>query len=518
MRPRRCALLPLVVLAALAVPPVAADVEGVELRLLASGLADPVAIAQAGDDRLFVVEQSGRIRIFADGALAPGNFLDIAGRVRAGGEQGLLGLAFHPRYAENGYLFVNYTREGDGATVISRFRRSSSDANRADPGSEAILLTIAQPFDNHNGGDLDFGSDGYLYVGMGDGGAGGDPECRSQKVNELLGKMLRLDVDSQAGSAPFYSSPAGNPFVGIAGADEIWALGLRNPWRFSFDRTTGDLFVADVGQNERDEVDFWPSAEGGGANFGWKIMEGSACYSRDACAASVPACGSAALTLPILENLLAQSNCAVIGGHRYRGHRLPALEGRYIFGDYCSGRIWAATESPAPPGAGGAGGAGTTWTREAFPFELPTLTTFGETRAGEIVLATQSGELYTLERPQLATCTPGAGRVCLVDGRFQVEVSFRDYAGERGDALPVTTGSDSVLYWFFTPATWEHLVKVIDGCSFNGHWWVYGAAATDVEYVLRVTDTLRHVVREYPNSLGNSAAALTDSEAFATCP
>jgi glucose/arabinose dehydrogenase len=489
--------------------PATADVAGVELRLLASGLADPVAIAQAGDDRLFIVEQGGRIRIFADSAVQPGSFLDLSSRVLSGREQGLLGLAFHPRYAENGYLFVNYTRVGDGATVVSRFRRATGDPARADAGSEAVLLVIPQPYDTHNGGDLAFGPDGYLYVGMGDGGSIGDPDCRAQNRNDLLGKMLRLDVDSHAASPPYHSSPPDNPFAGTAGADEIWALGLRNPWRFSFDRTTGDLFVADVGQNEREEVDLWPATASGGANFGWKIMEGSACYSRDACAASAPVCGSAELALPILENLHADANCAVIGGYRYRGHRLPALEGHYLFGDYCSGRLWAAT---------GPGTSGTAWSREAFPFELPGLTTFGETRVGEIVLATQGGELYALERPELAACVPGAGRVCLVDGRFQVEVSFRDYDGHRGDALPVTTGSDSVLYWFFAPATWEHLVKLIDGCSSNGHWWVYGAAATDVEYLLRVTDTAHHEVREYPNTLGNRAAALTDSTAFATCP
>lgn len=500
------ALLTLPTVLTLTAAPAEADLSGVELRLLASGLADPVAIAQAGDDRLFIVEQRGRIRIFAAGAVQPGSFLDLSARVLSGGEQGLLGLAFHPRYSDNGFLFVNYTREGDGATVISRFRRSSSDPERADAASEAILLVIPQPYDNHNGGDLAFGPDGYLYVGLGDGGAGGDPDCRSQNRNDLLGKMLRLDVDSHAASAPYYASPPDNPFAGTAGADEIWALGLRNPWRFSFDRTNGDLFVADVGQSERDEVDLWPATAGGGANFGWKIMEGAACYSRDACAASAPVCGASELVLPILENLLADANCAVIGGYRYRGHRLPALEGRYLFGDYCSGRIWAASAS------------GGTWTREPFPFDLPGLTSFGETRVGEIVLATQGGDLYALERPELAACVAGEGRICLVDGRFQVEVSFRDYDGIRGDALPVTTGTDSTLLWFFAPTIWEHLVKVIDGCSLNGQWWVYAAAATDVEYVLRVTDTLHQEVREYPNTLGNRAAALTDSTAFATCP
>ncbi len=500
------ALLTLPTVLTLTAAPAEADLSGVELRLLASGLSDPVAIAQAGDDRLFIVEQRGRIRIFADGVVQPGSFLDLSSRVLSGGEQGLLGLAFHPRYAENGYLFVNYTREGDGATVISRFRRSTGDPGRAEAGSEATLLVIPQPYSNHNGGDLAFGPDGFLYVGMGDGGSGGDPDCRSQNRNDLLGKMLRLDVDSHAASAPYYASPPDNPFAGTAGADEIWAVGLRNPWRFSFDRTTGRLYIADVGQSSRDEIDMVPFNHGAVANFGWKIMEGSACYSRDACPGSTPVCGSPDLILPILENLLADGNCAVIGGYGYSGHRLPDLDGRYLFGDFCSGRIWATTWN----GAG--------WNREAFPFTLPGLTTFGETSVGEIVLATQGGELYTLERTPLAACVPGLGRVCLIDGRFQVEVSFRDYRGFRDDALPVTTGSDSTLLWFFSPAIWEHLVKVIDGCSLNGHWWVYAAAATDVEYVLRVTDTLHHRVREYPNTLGNRAPALTDSTAFATCP
>ncbi len=486
--------------------PAIADLPGVELRQLASGLAEPVAIAQAGDDRLFIVEQGGRIRIFADGALLPGVFLDISGRVRYGGEQGLLGLAFHPRYAENGRLFVNYTRASDGATVISRFTRSTTEPNHADAGSEAILLVVPQPYPNHNGGHLAFGPYGKLFIGLGDGGAGGDPACRSQNRDELLGKMLRLDVDAHADSPPYHAAPPDNPYAGsIPGADLVWGLGLRNPWRFSFDRQMADLYVADVGQDAWDEVDFFFSGFTA-PNFGWRVMEGNACYSRSGCPAYTPFCQDPGLVVPILENSLAGENCAVIGGYVYRGHRLPALDGRYLFGDYCSGRLWVATHT------------GDTWSREELPFTLPTLTTFGETRVGEIVLATQSGGLYTLDRPVSTACVPAANRICLLAGRFEVEVSVRDYGLFRHDGQAVLTSADSALFWFFSPDNWEQLVKVIDGCSLTGHYWVYGAAATDVEAVVRVTDTLHGVVREYNNSLGNQAPALTDSAAFPDCP
>lgn len=485
----------------------AAVLDGIELRLLANGLDSPVAIAHAGDDRIFVVEQRGVIRLVDAQGIASVPFLDLRERVQFGGEQGLLGLAFHPRYAENGRFFVNYTRDGDGATVVSRFERSDLDPDRGDPGSEAILLVIPQPFDNHNGGQLAFGPDGQLYVATGDGGAGGDPACRAQDIDDRLGKILRLDVDAHADSPPYHAASPGNPFVGAPGSDLVWALGLRNPWRFSFDRKSGDLYIADVGQGSWDEVDLQPADFPPPLNFGWKIMEGSACFSRDACPASTPVCGATELSLPILENSLAGANCAVIGGFAYRGHRLPALEGRYLFGDYCSGNIWAARGSQAG------------WIRDDLPFDLPTLTTFGETRVGEILLATQSGQLYALDRPIPDTCIPSPNRACLRDGRFEVEVSFRDYALERGDAAIVIESQDSALFWFFDPENWEQLVKVIDACGEpSPRYWVYGAAATDVETVVRVTDTLRGVAREYNNSLGHQAPALTDSEAFATCP
>ena len=484
-----------------------AVVEGVELRLLANGLDEPVALAHAGDDRIFIAEQRGRIRLLADGDLSAAPYLDLRSRVLYGGEQGLLGLAFHPRFAENGWLFVSYTREGDGASVVSRFARSVLDPNLGDPASEAILLVVPQPYSNHNGGNLAFGPDGFLYFGLGDGGAGGDPACRAQNRDELLGKMLRLDVDAHADSPPFHAVPVGNPFAGgTPGADLVWALGLRNPWRFSFDRRIGNLYIADVGQGSWDEIDFQPFDEPPPINWGWKIMEANACYSRDACPGSTPLCGADELYLPILELPLSGGHCAVIGGYAYRGHRLPALEGRYLFGDFCTGDLWAVRSS-----AGGL-------VLDDLPFDLPTLTTFGETRVGEILLATQSGQLYALDRPIPTVCVPAANRACLRDGRFEVEVSVRDYSRVYHSGQIVTASADSVLFWFFASDNWEQLVKVIDGCGETSRYWVYGAAATDVEAVVRVTDTLRGVVREYNNSLSHQAPALTDSAAFATCP
>jgi glucose/arabinose dehydrogenase len=486
----------------------AVEVEGVELRLLMNGLDSPVALAHSGDDRIFIAEQPGRIRVFSDGALLPAPFLDLRSRVLYGGEQGLLGLAFHPRYADNGWLFTSYTREGDGASVLSRFSRSALDPDRGDPASEAILLVVPQPYSNHNGGNLAFGPDGYLYLGLGDGGAGGDPGCRAQNRDELLGKMLRLDVDTHAAAPPYHAVPPGNPFAGATpGADLVWALGLRNPWRFSFDRRLGHLYIADVGQGSFDEVDLQLADQPPPVNWGWKVMEASACFSSDGCPASTPSCNSGELHLPILDLALTGGHCAVIGGYAYRGHRLPMLEGRFLYGDYCTGDLYAVRSS-----AGGL-------VRDDLPFDLPTLTTFGETRVGEILLATQSGELYTLDRPIPASCVPSPTRACLQGGRFAVEVSFRDYFLERGDARIVLEGPGSVLFWFFDDEVWEQMVKVIDGCSEpSPRYWVYGAAATDVEAVVRVTDTLHGAVREYANSLGVQAPALTDSNAFATCP
>jgi glucose/arabinose dehydrogenase len=304
--------------------------------LITGGLEMPVGLAHAGDGsgRLFVVEKAGRIRVLENRSLLPTSLLDIADRVGSEqSEQGLLGLAFHPGFAENGLFYVNYTdRQGD--TVVSRFSMASGwepeSPPVADPGSEAPLLKLDQPASNHNGGHLAFGPDGYLYIGMGDGGGAGDRYGNGQNGATLLGAMLRIDVDS---GEP-YAIPEDNPFVGDpAVRDEIWALGLRNPWRYSFDRLTGDLYIADVGQYVYEEVDFQPAAHAGGWNYGWPIMEGNHCFPAD------QECDRTGLTLPLLE-YEHPLGCSVTGGYVYRGDEFPALQGVYIFGDFCTGRIW----------------------------------------------------------------------------------------------------------------------------------------------------------------------------------
>lgn len=288
-------------------------------------------VSPPGDPRLFVVEQDGLIKVLdPDGALRD-VFLDLTALTGASGERGLLGLAFAPDYATSGRFYVNYT-DTSGDTRIVRYA-VSADPDRADAQSAEILLTIDQPYGNHNGGHLEFGPDGMLYVGTGDGGAAGDPENRAQNVDSLLGKLLRLDVSGATG----YAAPADNPFVDAPGADEIWAVGLRNPWVFSFDSETGDLYVADVGQSALEEVDALPFAAVRGANFGWRLMEGTACYEPDT------DCNPGGLVLPVHEYGHGGSpfRCSISGGHVARGDAAPALRGSYLFADYCSRQIWA---------------------------------------------------------------------------------------------------------------------------------------------------------------------------------
>ena len=291
--------------------------------ILTHGLRQPVFLGHAGDHRLFILEQAGRIRIVQNKTLLPTPFLDVSGRVALGGEMGLLGLAFHPDFQNNGRFFINYSREPDGATVLAEFQ-VSPQSNQALP-HEKILLVIPQPYGNHNGGMLAFGPDGYLYVATGDGGSGGDPGNRGQSMQTLLGKILRLDVD---GPDP-YGIPPDNPFARRSTGREIFALGFRNPWRFSFDRETGTLWAADVGQDNWEEINVVTS----GKNYGWRIMEGSHCF--------LPArgCSQAGLTLPVAEYRNQSSHCAVTGGYVYRGQAIPSLTGTYVFGDYCSGQI-----------------------------------------------------------------------------------------------------------------------------------------------------------------------------------
>ena len=295
------------------------------LELFAQGLSSPVEIKTAGDDRLFVVEQGGTIKILnSDGTVNPTPFLNVSSIISSGGERGLLGLAFAPDYATTGRFYVNYTNPS-GDTVISRYT-VSSNPDVANPTGEP-LLTIDQPFGNHNGGCINFGPDGYLWISMGDGGNGGDPNNYGQNINSLLGKMLRIDVSGVA-----YTSPADNPFVGTDGADEIWSYGLRNAWKFSFDSETGDVWIADVGQNEIEEINKESSTEAE-LNYGWRCYEGNDPYNTAGCAAPET------MTFPIATYNHSGGKCSITGGYVYRGSTYPNLVGKYFFADYCSGEI-----------------------------------------------------------------------------------------------------------------------------------------------------------------------------------
>jgi glucose/arabinose dehydrogenase len=365
-------ILPAIALAA-GPAPLAAQAPWPEVRLVRKigGLSSPVHLTHAGDrsGRLFVVEQRGRIRIIKDGALLPEPFLDITGRVSCCGERGLLSAAFGPHFGEIGDFYVDYT-DLNGDTTISRFSALPAGSDTANPASEQVVLKIPQPFSNHNGGQLAFGPDGYLYVGTGDGGSGGDPQNNAQNAASLLGKILRIDV--QSGVDP-YLVPSSNPFVGNpAYRPEIWALGLRNPWRFSFDRVTRDLWIGDVGQSAWEEVDFQPASSRGGANYGWRVMEGNHCYN--------PAtCSTAGLVLPVAEYPHSGGDCSVTGGFRYRGLSYAGLYGIYFYADYCTGRLRGLRATV--PG----------W--ESHEFLLPgfSVSTFGEDEAGELYLADYGG-------------------------------------------------------------------------------------------------------------------------------
>lgn len=323
----------LAVLAFVVSVPPATVAANIRLQRVVSGLTNPVFVTNAhdGTNRLFILEQDGKIKVLQPGANTPTVFLNITSRVLSGGERGLLGLAFHPHYPANPRFYVDYTRAGDGATVIAEYQ-VSRNRNVAIP-VETVLLVIPQPYPNHNGGMLAFGPDGYLYIGMGDGGSGYDPENRAQNINELLGKILRIDVNHANGRVP-YSSPSTNPFWGTApGADEIYAYGLRNPWRFSFDRLTGHLYAGDVGQDHREEVDLIIR----GGNYGWRSWEGTFCtgFSPDV------ACTGAGFIFPITEyNTHELGRCSITGGYVYRGLAASLPLGSYVFGDFCSGEIF----------------------------------------------------------------------------------------------------------------------------------------------------------------------------------
>ena len=339
----------------------------------ATGLTMPVCISNCGDSRLFITDQSGYIRIIdSGGAVISLPFLDIHERVIFGGERGLLGLAFHPLYSANGYFYVNYVGRGD-STHISRFSVTAGNPDVADPQSELKLMTIYQPYTNHKGGDLHFGPDGYLYIGLGDGGSGGDPGNRAQNPKEYLGKMLRIDVDH---GNP-YSIPTTNPFYNNPDTlGEIWATGLRNPWRFSFDRTTGDLWIADVGQNDIEEINFQPVTSSGGENYGWRCFEGNNVYNNNGCNTN------AVFTFPV-HTYAHGEGCSVTGGYVYRDISSP-LSGYYFFADYCSDKIWTLHKTDQG------------WVRQDFGhFPGNNFSSFGEDSQGRLyVTGLTSGTLF----------------------------------------------------------------------------------------------------------------------------
>jgi uncharacterized protein (TIGR03437 family) len=343
---------------------------------VATGIAGPTDIQTPGDGsgRLFVLQQSGVIRIVKNGSVLSTPFLDIHTKTTGDGERGLLGLAFPPGFAQKQRFYIDYT-DLNGDTVIAQYRLTSNP-DVADPASEIVLLHITQPFANHNGGQVRFGPDGYLYIGMGDGGSAGDPMGNGQKLGTLLGKLLRIDVESAPGQVRI---PPDNPFVNQPGArGEIWAYGLRNPWRFTFDRANHDLWIADVGQDTYEEIDLQPAASHGGENYGWNRMEGMHCF--------MAGCSMQGLTLPIAEYPHTDGACSITGGFRYRGSLSPGLRGTYIYGDLCNGRI------------SGLEWNGSAWASRLLLASNFSITTFGEDEAGEVYVAdAKAGTIYRIE-------------------------------------------------------------------------------------------------------------------------
>lgn len=377
-----------------------------DLELFASGFDGPVALENAGDDRMFVVEQDGVIRVRqSDGTVS--TFLDIQVPVNSNGnERGLLGLAFHPDYENNGYFFVNYTRSG-GNSRISRFS-VSADPDAADVTSEVIIMEIFQPYSNHNGGDIQFGPDGYLYIGMGDGGSAEDPDNYGQNTQSFLGKMLRIDIDN-AVPGETYSIPADNPFINDDNVlDEIWALGLRNPWRYSFDAMTGDLWIGDVGQYDWEEISFQASTSPGGENYGWRCYEGNHPFNTSGCGPMSDYVDA------IAEYSHSGGNCSVTGGFVYRGSLEPTLDGHYIFVDYCSGNFWTTFDN-----------AGTWETNMALQTGEFGWSTFGVDMNNEMYVVNQNGNIFRI---------------------FDACVDYQPNFSVNGDILTAPDGSDYQWY------------------------------------------------------------------------
>jgi glucose/arabinose dehydrogenase len=391
--PNRNSILVVVLLVALLLSPAASAQAApsqtsippnIVLEPVISGLDHPVLATNAGDGsgRIFIVQQTGQILILKGTTLNATPFLDVSGLITnpAGGEQGLLGLAFDPNYSTNGNFFITYTDKTDvGNDILERFH-VSANADIADSNSGQIVLSVTEPFENHNGGNIAFGPDGFLYFGLGDGGNGGDPQGNGQNTNTLLGKLLRLDVSSLP-----YSIPSGNPFTGAGVKHEIWSYGLRNPWRFSFDKSTGDLYVGDVGQGAEEEIDFQAAGAAGGQNYGWNSREGNLCYAT---------CTIPSGYVPPVSVYTHSDGCAVTGGYVYRGTQFPALQGVYLFSDYCSGTLWGMYKNSSNQ-----------WVKKAIMETGYNVSSFGEDEAGELYIVDLGGNLVHIGSAPLLSAT-----------------------------------------------------------------------------------------------------------------
>lgn len=354
------------------------NAQSINLQEFATGFTAPVEIVNANDSRMFVVQQNGIIRIVQpNGTANATNFLNISSKITYSGERGLLGLAFHPQYSTNGYFFVYYN-DTSGNITVARYTRSSANPDIADPSTEKIILNQPKPFDNHNGGSIHFAPDGYLWIVTGDGGSGGDPNNNGQNKNSLLGKLLRLDINA---TGP-YNIPPGNPFVGIDGADEIWAYGLRNAWKFNFDTASGNVMIADVGQGQIEEINRMPLTQAG-INYGWRCYEGNSAYNTAGCAAQ------STMTFPVAAYNHSGGRCSITGGYVYRGSQFPALQGKYIFADYCSTQIGILNADDS-----------ITWTSA---FSGNNFSTFGVNSQNELfVAAVNSGKIFRVTTATLA--------------------------------------------------------------------------------------------------------------------
>ncbi|MBK7425680.1 MAG: PQQ-dependent sugar dehydrogenase [Saprospiraceae bacterium] len=415
---RTTLLFPIILLFFLTGTPQGISQPVIELELAYSGdLGEILGITHAGDERLFAVRQNGRIMVIDEAGTVNANpFLNIRNKISTGGERGLLGMAFHPNYAENGFFYVNYTQAGDGATVVSRFSVSQDNPNKADSLSEKILLIVEQPFSNHNGGDIKFGPDGYLYIGMGDGGSGGDPMNLSQTATSLLGKMLRIDVDN---GEP-YGIPADNPWAGRADTlEEIWAFGVRNPWRFSFDAATGDLWIGDVGQNEFEEINF-VEAGAAGINYGWRCYEGDEPYNMSQCNPNDE------YTFPVYVYSQNQGDRSVTGGYVYRGEDYPLLQGTYVFGDFVSGQMFTVRPD------------GDDWTGERIlEFGGGQITSFGENVHNELFMAARGDAAIYRVTEFCSTILP---TIDIVDNHIQLSLA----SGLSTDSVRIVWFLDNV--------------------------------------------------------------------------